>query len=120
MFFCEQQVPSYFTDAERRALFDAAQIAGLNVLRLLNETAATALNYGIYKQDLPEPDDKPRNVVIVDCGHSALQVVVVAFNKGKLKVCVLDNAIVKVIQFELYFISIHIRILLGIINIRGS
>ncbi|ODN05638.1 Heat shock 70 kDa protein 4L [Orchesella cincta] len=83
---CVISVPSYFTDAERRALLDAAQIAGLHVLRLINETAAAALCYGIYKQDLPEPEDKPRNVVIVDCGHSAIQVCVCAFNKGKLKV----------------------------------
>ncbi|CAL8082052.1 unnamed protein product [Orchesella dallaii] len=83
---CVISVPSYFTDAERRALLDAAQISGLHVLRLINETAAAALCYGIYKQDLPEPDDKPRNVVIVDCGHSAIQVSVCAFNKGKLKV----------------------------------
>lgn len=67
---------------------DAAHIAGLHVLRLLNETAAAALNYGIYKQDLPDPEDKPRNVVIVDCGHSAIQVSIVAFNKMKLKVMV--------------------------------
>lgn len=58
---------------------------GLNVLRLFNETTATALCYGIYKQDLPGPDEKPRNVVFVDCGHSALQVGVCAFNKGKLR-----------------------------------
>ena len=43
-------VPSHFTDAERRALLDAARIAGLNVLKLMNETTATALAYGIYKQ----------------------------------------------------------------------
>lgn len=66
---------------------DAAAIAGLNVLRLFNETAATALAYGIYKQDLPPPEEKPRNVVFVDCGHSSLQVYACAFHKGKLKVC---------------------------------
>lgn len=73
----------YFTNAERKAVLDAAQIAGLNVLRLMNETTATALSYGFYKQDLPE--DKPRNVVFVDCGHSSLQVSACAFTKGKLK-----------------------------------
>lgn len=78
-------VPSYFTNAERVALLDAAQITGLNVLRLMNETTATALSYGIYKQDLPGPDEKPRNVVFVDCGHSTLQVSACAFNRGKLK-----------------------------------
>ena len=47
---------------------------------------SAALAYGIYKQDLPEEKEKPRNVVFVDLGHSSLQVVVVAFQKGKLKV----------------------------------
>ena len=45
-----------------------------------------ALAYGIYKQDLPTPEEKPRNVVFVDIGHSSYQVSVTAFNKGKLKV----------------------------------
>lgn len=47
-----------------------------------------ALAYGIYKQDLPAPEEKPRNVVFVDLGHSGYQVSVCAFNKGKLKVCI--------------------------------
>uniref|UniRef100_A0A0K8TST6 Putative heat shock 70 kDa protein 4-like isoform x3 n=1 Tax=Tabanus bromius TaxID=304241 RepID=A0A0K8TST6_TABBR len=80
---CVITVPVYFTNAERKALLDAAAIAGLNVLRLLNETTATALQYGFYKQDLPE--DKPRNVIFVDCGHASLQVSACAFTKGKLK-----------------------------------
>ncbi len=67
-------------------MLDSAQMAGLNCLRLMNETTAVALAYGIYKQDLPAPDDKPRNVVFVDMGHSDLQIAVCAFNKGKLKV----------------------------------
>ncbi|XP_019865351.2 heat shock 70 kDa protein 4 isoform X2 [Aethina tumida] len=82
---CVISVPSYFTNNERKALLDSAAIAGLNVLRLFNETAATALCYGIYKQDLPAPEEKPRNVVFVDCGNSSLQVFAVAFHKGKLK-----------------------------------
>uniref|UniRef100_A0A1Y1JTX9 Heat shock 70 kDa protein 4 n=1 Tax=Photinus pyralis TaxID=7054 RepID=A0A1Y1JTX9_PHOPY len=82
---CVISVPSYFTNNERKALLDAACIAGLNVLRLFNETTATALAYGIYKQDLPGPDEKPRNVVFVDCGHASLQVSACAFNKGKLR-----------------------------------
>ncbi|MED6240662.1 Heat shock 70 kDa protein 4 [Ataeniobius toweri] len=65
---------------------DAAQIAGLNCLRLMNETTAVALAYGIYKQDLPAPEEKARNVVFVDLGHSGYQTSVCAFNKGKLKV----------------------------------
>lgn len=37
---CLLQVPSFFTDAERRSVFDATQIAGLNCLRLINDTTA--------------------------------------------------------------------------------
>ncbi|XP_073402350.1 heat shock 70 kDa protein 4 isoform X1 [Dendrobates tinctorius] len=83
---CVVAVPCFFTDAERRSVMDATQIAGLNCLRLINETTAVALAYGIYKQDLPAPEEKPRIVVFVDMGHSAYQVSVSAFNKGKLKV----------------------------------
>ncbi|KAM9192481.1 heat shock protein 105 kDa isoform 1-T2 [Dugong dugon] len=83
---CVISVPSFFTDAERRSLLDAAQIVGLNCLRLMNDMAAVALNYGIYKQDLPGLDEKPRIVIFVDMGHSAFQVSACAFNKGKLKV----------------------------------
>uniref|UniRef100_A0A665WEA5 Heat shock 70 kDa protein 4-like n=1 Tax=Echeneis naucrates TaxID=173247 RepID=A0A665WEA5_ECHNA len=83
---CVISVPCYYTDAERRSVVDAAQIAGLNCLRLMNETTAVALAYGIYKQDLPAPEEKARNVVFVDLGHSGYQTSVCAFNKGKLKV----------------------------------
>lgn len=82
---CVITVPSFFTNSQRKALLDSASIAGLNVLRLLNETTATALIYGFYKNDFPALEEKPRNVIFVDCGHSALQVSACAFNKGKLK-----------------------------------
>ncbi|XP_065083978.1 heat shock 70 kDa protein 4L isoform X2 [Ochlerotatus camptorhynchus] len=82
---CVITVPSYFTNAERQALLDAAGICGMNVLRLMNETTATALSYGFYKQDLPAPEEKARNVIFVDCGHASLQVSACAFHKGKLK-----------------------------------
>ncbi|XP_028994579.1 heat shock 70 kDa protein 4L [Betta splendens] len=83
---CVISVPSFFTDAERRSVLDASQIAGLNCLRLINDTTAVALAYGIYKQDLPTPEERPRNVVFVDMGHSSFQVSITAFHKGKLKV----------------------------------
>lgn len=83
---CVVSVPCYYTDAERRSVVDAAQIAGLNCLRLMNETTAVALAYGIYKQDLPAIEEKARNVVFVDLGHSGYQTSVCAFNKGKVKV----------------------------------
>ncbi|KAF8149402.1 heat shock protein 70 family [Crassisporium funariophilum] len=78
-------VPGWFTDIQRRALIDAASIVGLNVLRLINDTTATALGYGITKSDLPEAET-PRHVIFVDVGHADLSVAVVAFSKGQLTV----------------------------------
>lgn len=77
--------PGWFTDAQRRAMLDAADIAGLNPLRLINDTTAVALGYGITKTDLPDPEN-PRHVVFVDIGHSSYSVAVVAFVKGQLTV----------------------------------
>ncbi|RXW24318.1 hypothetical protein EST38_g1518 [Candolleomyces aberdarensis] len=78
-------VPGWYTDIQRRALLDAAAIANLNVLRLINDTTATALGYGITKTDLPDPES-PRHVAFVDVGHATLSVSVVAFAKGQLTV----------------------------------
>jgi heat shock protein 4 len=82
--------PGWFTDRQRRALIDAASIAGINVLRVIPDLTASALGYGITKTDLPDPADaaapKPKNVVFVDMGHSSFQVAVTSFVKGKLLV----------------------------------
>jgi len=77
-------VPGWFTEAQRRSILDAAEIADLNCLRLINDTTASALGYGITKTDLPE--DKPRHVAIVDVGHSNMSVAIVAFKKGQLSI----------------------------------
>ncbi|KAJ6145507.1 Hsp70 chaperone Hsp88 [Penicillium chermesinum] len=79
-------VPAWFTDVQRRAMIDAGEIAGLNVLRLVNDTTATALGYGITKMDLPGPEEKPRRVVFVDIGASDYTATVVEFRKGELNV----------------------------------
>lgn len=69
---CVLSVPGYFTEKERHAMMDAAQIAGLNCLRLMDDMAGVALAYGIFKSDLSETD--PSYVVFVDLGHCSLQV----------------------------------------------
>ncbi|KAG5923854.1 Heat shock protein hsp88 [Claviceps capensis] len=79
-------VPAWFTDAQRRALLDAAEIAGLKVLRLINDTTAAALGWGITKLDLPAADEKPRRVCFVDIGHSNYTCSIVEFKKGELAV----------------------------------
>ncbi|ODM93606.1 97 kDa heat shock protein, partial [Orchesella cincta] len=83
---CVISVPSYFADYERRAVLAAAEIAGLHPLRLMNDTTAAALNYGVSQmRDLPELGEVPRFIAIVDCGYSAFQVSICALNKGKLR-----------------------------------
>jgi len=85
---CVMTVPVYWTQAQREAALAAADIAGVSCLRLLHETTASALAYGIYKTDLPEGGDDaaPINVAFVDAGASSFQVSIVAFKKGQLKV----------------------------------
>ncbi|KAI9167244.1 putative heat shock protein Hsp88 [Paramyrothecium foliicola] len=79
-------VPAWFTDVQRRALLDAAEIAGLKVLRLINDTTAAALGWGITKLDLPAPEEKPRRVCFIDIGHSNYTCSIVEFKKGELAV----------------------------------
>jgi heat shock protein 4 len=78
--------PVWYTDAQRRAILDAADIAGLKCLRLLNDNTAVALGYGITKLDLPSAEEKPRRVVFVNIGHSNYTATVVEFRKGELAV----------------------------------
>lgn len=80
-------VPVYFTDEERRAVLHACTIAGINCIRLLNDTTAAALDYGIYKsaKGLFSESD-PQRVMFINMGHSGYAVSIVAFLQGKLKV----------------------------------
>jgi len=77
-------VPSYFTEQERRALLDAAKLADINVVRLLNEHAAISLAYGIFRK--AELDANPRNVLFVDIGHSSTSVFLASFTKEKVTI----------------------------------
>jgi len=56
-------VPAYFNDSQRQATKDAGAIAGLNVLRIINEPTAAAIAYGLDKKYKDE-----KNVLIFDCG----------------------------------------------------
>ena len=56
-------VPAYFNDAQRQSTKDAGMIAGLNVLRIINEPTAAAIAYGLDKQTSGE-----KNILIFDCG----------------------------------------------------
>lgn len=77
-------VPSYYLESERRALLDAAAVAEVSCVRLMNETTASALTYGLFRQK--ELTEEPRMVALVDFGHAKLSVAVVGFTKDKLEV----------------------------------
>ncbi|KHJ49442.1 hypothetical protein D918_00568 [Trichuris suis] len=89
---CVIGVPSFWTDAQRRALLDACSIADIGCLKLLNETTAVALTYGIYKQEFPAESEPSQNVIFIDVGHSTTQISACAYNKGKLKVWTISIA----------------------------
>jgi molecular chaperone DnaK len=65
-------VPAYFNDSQRQATKDAGQIAGLEVLRIINEPTAAALAYGVDKQD-----KKDRKVAVYDLGGGTFDVSII-------------------------------------------
>ncbi|CAB3377268.1 Hypothetical predicted protein [Cloeon dipterum] len=72
-------VPAYFNDAQRQATKDAGAIAGLNVLRIINEPTAAALAYGLDKNLKGE-----KNVLIFDLGGGTFDVSILTIDEGSL------------------------------------
>lgn len=73
-------VPAYFNDAQRQSTKDAGTIAGLNVLRIINEPTAAAIAYGLDKK----LSDK--NVLIFDCGGGTFDVSILSIDDGIFEV----------------------------------
>lgn len=74
-------VPAYFNDSQRQATKDAGMIAGLNVLRIINEPTAAAIAYGLDKMA-----DKARNVLIFDFGGGTHDVSLLSIEDGVFEV----------------------------------
>ena len=72
-------VPAYFNDSQRLATKDAGRIAGLNVLRIINEPTAAALAYGLDKNLAGE-----KNVLIFDLGGGTFDVSILSIDEGSL------------------------------------
>ncbi|XP_047511592.1 heat shock protein 68-like [Pieris napi] len=72
-------VPAYFNDSQRQATKDAGSIAGLNVLRIINEPTAAALAYGLDKNLKGE-----KNVLIFDLGGGTFDVSILTIDEGSL------------------------------------
>lgn len=73
-------VPAYFTDAQRQATKDAGTIAGLEVLRIINEPTAAALSYGLEKQD------QDQRVLVFDLGGGTFDVSILQLGDGVFEV----------------------------------
>lgn len=98
-------VPAYFDDSQRQATKDAGAIAGLEVIRLVNEPTAASLAYGLDKQE------KEMKILVFDFGGGTLDVTIMEFGQGVFEVkstsgdtqlggTDMDNAIVKYIVKE--------------------
>ena len=80
-------IPCWFSNAQRLAMKDASEIAGVHCLRLMHDTTATAVEYGIYKSAKNLFDaTTPQTTMFIDLGHSSYSVSVVDFVTGKLTV----------------------------------
>ena len=73
-------VPAYFNDSQRQATKDAAVIAGLNVLRIINEPTAASLAYGLDKKQ------SNQNVMIFDCGGGTFDLSILNIDDGIFEV----------------------------------
>ncbi len=73
-------VPAYFNDAQRQATKDAGQIAGLNVLRIVNEPTAAALAYGLDK------GDQDQTILVFDLGGGTFDVSLLEIGEGIVEV----------------------------------
>ena len=76
-------VPAYFNDAQRQATKDAGIIAGLNVLRIVNEPTAAAIAYGLDKK---KGNEKEKNVLIFDLGGGTFDVSILSIEDGIFEV----------------------------------
>ncbi|HZA51375.1 MAG TPA: molecular chaperone DnaK [Myxococcaceae bacterium] len=75
-------VPAYFNDSQRQATKDAGRIAGLNVLRIINEPTAAALAYGLDKQK----DGKAEKIAVYDLGGGTFDISILELNAGVFEV----------------------------------
>jgi L1 cell adhesion molecule like protein len=74
-------VPAYFNDSQRQATKDAGTIAGLNVIRIINEPTAAAIAYGLDKKS-----DGEKNVLIFDCGGGTFDVSILTIEESIFEV----------------------------------
>jgi Fe-S protein assembly chaperone HscA len=79
-------VPAYFNDAQRQATKDAGRIAGLEVLRLVNEPTAAALAYGLDKKTAESANGKDRLIAVYDFGGGTFDISILKLHEGIFEV----------------------------------
>jgi heat shock protein 4 len=80
-------VPHNFTDAQRKALLHACEIAQINCIKITNESNAIALSYGIFKSAKKLfSDTEPQHIMFIDLGYTSYSVTIVAFTTDNMKV----------------------------------
>ncbi len=79
-------VPAYFNDAQRQATKDAGRIAGLEVLRLVNEPTAAALAYGLDKKTAESPNGKDSIIAVYDFGGGTFDISILKLHEGIFEV----------------------------------
>ncbi|EDO14480.1 hypothetical protein Kpol_242p3 [Vanderwaltozyma polyspora DSM 70294] len=79
-------VPSWYNEEQRYAMADAAKIANLNPVRIVTDTTAAAVSYGVFKTDLPEAEEPPRVVAFIDIGHSTYTCSIAKFKNGECRI----------------------------------
>eukprot|EP00092_Neocalanus_flemingeri_P029701 GFUD01032248.1.p1 GENE.GFUD01032248.1~~GFUD01032248.1.p1 ORF type:complete len:646 (-),score=126.67 GFUD01032248.1:91-1830(-) len=75
-------VPAYFNDAQRKATMDAAEIAGLNILRIINEPTAAAVAFGYGQKNIEIRGRKTQNLIVYDLGGGTFDVTVLKLDKN--------------------------------------
>ncbi|MED6280152.1 Hypoxia up-regulated protein 1 [Characodon lateralis] len=76
-------IPAFFNQAERRAVLHAAQMADLKVLQLIDDNAAVALNYGVFRRK--DIDGTAKNVMFYDMGSGSTTATIVSYQTVKTK-----------------------------------
>lgn len=80
-------IPSYASNTERQSLVDACDIAGLNCLRVINESTAIVYNYGFFRKADLEKDNE-RIVAFCDVGHSKTTITIAGFKQQEARIIV--------------------------------
>lgn len=117
-------VPAYFNDAQRQATRDAGRLAGLDVLRIINEPTAASLAYGIgtkpVRPDHPGGHNEERTIAVYDLGGGTFDISVLTINNGIFEVLStngdtylggddMDNALAKYWQQQIGITDAELR-----------